>query len=46
MQDGDRKLYLLIEGPTERGVKLCKQEMKKMIKEATERTLMSGRYQV
>ncbi|QDZ22735.1 DEAD-box ATP-dependent RNA helicase [Chloropicon primus] len=43
---GERKLYLLIEGPTERGVKLCKTEIKKIIKEATEKSMMSGRYNI
>ena len=43
---GERKLYLLVEGPTERGVKQCKAEMKRIIKEATERAMVSGRYQI
>jgi len=43
-RDGERKLYLLIEGPMERGVKMCKSEIKKTIQEATEKALISGRY--
>ena len=46
-REGERKLYLLIEGPMERGVKLCKAEIKKIIQATTERTLLSGsRYQI
>ncbi len=50
--DGERRLYLLIEGPTEQSVKRAKHEIKKILEEFTEKSLRrdagmaQGRYQV
>lgn len=49
--DGERKLYLLIEGPTEQAVRRAKQELKKTIEEITEKAMRrdvgaAGRYQI
>jgi len=47
----DRKLWLLIEGPSEQHVKAAKQELKRLIEERTEKSMRqdapaSGRYRV
>eukprot|EP00798_Chlamydomonas_sp_ICE-L_P003696 gene3696-13764_t len=49
--EGERKLYLLIEGPTELTVKRAKQEIKRMIEETTEKVMRrdapaAGKYSV
>ncbi|GIL79866.1 hypothetical protein Vretifemale_9037 [Volvox reticuliferus] len=49
--EGERKLYLLIEGPTEGHVKKAKAEIKKIIEETTEKVMRrdapaAGRYSV
>lgn len=52
LPEGERKIYLLIEGPSEQVVKECKREIKKILEEATERALRrdaatgGGRYNV
>ena len=48
---GERKLYLLIEGPTEQAVKRAKAEVKKGLEESTEKAMRreggaAGRYAV
>ncbi len=48
---GERKLYLLIEGPTEGHVKKAKAEIKKIIEETTEKVMRrdapaAGRYSI
>eukprot|EP00955_Chlamydomonas_euryale_P053852 355627-Chlamydomonas_euryale.AAC.8 len=48
---GERKIFLLIEGKTEQAVKRAKQELKRIIEEATEKTMRrdapaAGRYVV
>ena len=44
---GDRKLYLQIEGPTERAARQAKADIKAIIEEHTEKALMAGsRYQM
>ena len=37
--DGERRIYLLIEGPSDAAVKKAKQELKKVIEEQTERAM-------
>lgn len=37
--EGERKIYLLIEGPTELVVKRAKQEIKRILEETTEKVL-------
>ena len=37
-----KKLYLLVEGPTERSVKQASAELKRILQEATEKTLAEG----
>ena len=37
--EGERKIYLLIEGPTEAAVKKAKQELKKVLEETTEKVM-------
>jgi ATP-dependent RNA helicase DDX46/PRP5 len=51
--DGERKLYLLIEGPTEQSVKSAKTEIKRILEEQTEKVMRrdnpmgaGGRYSV
>lgn len=49
--EDDRKLYLLIEGPTAQHVKHAKTELKRLIEERTEKVMRrdapaGGRYQV
>ena len=51
LPEGERKIYLLIEGPTEEVVRNGKREVKRVLEEATERSLRrdaaaGGRYQV
>lgn len=48
---GERKLFLLIEGPTEQHVKKAKAEIKKILEETTEKIMRrdapaAGRYSV
>jgi ATP-dependent RNA helicase DDX46/PRP5 len=50
-EEGQRKLYLLIEGPTENSVKKAKAEIKKILEETTEKALRrdapaTGRYTI
>lgn len=49
--EGERKIYLLIEGPTETSVKRAKQELKRVLEETTEKVMRrdapaAGRYSV
>ena len=49
--EGERKIYLLIEGPTETAVKRAKQELKKVLEETTEKVMRrdapaAGKYSV
>ncbi len=49
--EGERKIYLLIEGPTEASVKKAKQELKKVLEETTEKVMRrdapaAGRYTI
>ena len=49
--EGERKIYLLIEGPTESSVKRAKQELKRVLEETTEKVMRrdapaAGRYSV
>ena len=37
--EGERKIYLLIEGPTESSVKKAKQELKRILEETTEKVM-------
>ncbi len=51
LPEGERRLYLLIEGPTETSVKRAKAEIKRILEETTERALRrdapaTGRYNV
>ena len=51
LPEGERKIYLHIEGPTEQSVKECKREIKRILEETTERALRrdgpaGGRYNV
>lgn len=49
--EGERKIYLLIEGPTETSVKRAKQELKRVLEETTEKVMRrdapaAGKYSV
>lgn len=49
--EGERKIFLLIEGPTETSVKRAKQELKRILEETTEKVMRrdapaAGRYSV
>lgn len=51
--EGERKLYLLIEGPNEQCVKRARSELKRILEEATEKALrrdgaplMPGKYNI
>ena len=49
--EGERKIYLLIEGPTESSVKRAKQELKRVLEETTEKVMRrdapaAGKYSV
>jgi ATP-dependent RNA helicase DDX46/PRP5 len=49
--EGERKIYLLIEGPTENSVKRAKQELKRILEETTEKVMRrdapaAGKYSV
>lgn len=37
LPEGERKIYLHIEGPTEQHVKECKREIKRILEECTEK---------
>lgn len=51
LPEGERRIYLHIEGPNEQTVKECKREIKRILEETTERAMRreapaGGRYQI